>query len=233
LVVAGELADRTPNPTVIGGLLAVPGALLVGASSEFPGPSWARLLVIATIIIGSPLAADLDRRSARLGLGPILWLISVAGLSGTVPDTERVWPLIGAALPLAFTGWPKRFSRMGAGGMSAALALFVWVAAFEGRGRPGSVVGAVASLGLFVVEPIGRALAKGRIASLSGSVRLGAFECCVVGAQLLIVGYASRVVGFSDTGGDALVWLVPALPVAIAIGGVVRVSNRLVASERG
>ena len=183
--------------------------------------------MIGTIIVGSPLAADLDRRCARLGLGPILWLIAVAGLYWTVPDTERVRPLIGAALPLAFTGWPLRFSRMGAGGVSAAIALFVWVAAFDGYGRPGSIVGAAAALGLFLVEPIGRMLAKGRIASLSRSMGIGAFEGCVIGAQVLIVGYASRVAGFSDTGGDALIWLVPAIPVAIAIGGVVRVSKRL------
>ncbi len=227
LFVAGELADRTPNPKLLGAVLAVPGAVLVGVSSDFPGPSWSQNLVIATIIVASPLAADLDRRSARLGLGPLLWLITVAGLYWTVPDTERVRPLIGAAVPLAFTGWPKRLSRMGAGGISAAIALFAWAAAFEGRGRPGSIVGAVASLGLFVVEPIGRMLAKGRIASLSRSIRIGVFEWCVVGAQFLIVGYASRVAGFSETGGDALVLLLPALPFAIAIGGVVRVSKRL------
>lgn len=227
LFVAGELADRTPNPKIIGAVLALPGAVLVGVSSDFPGPSWSQNLVIGTIIVASPLAADLDRRCARLGLGPVLWLIAVAGLYWTVPDTERVRPLIGAALPLAFTGWPLRFSRMGAGGISAGIALLTWVAAFEGRGRPGSIVGAVASLGLFVVEPIGRMLAKGRIASLSRSLGLGAFEWCVVGAQLIVVGYASRVAGFADTGGDAFLFLIPALPVAIAIGGIVRVSKRL------
>jgi hypothetical protein len=227
LFAAGELADRTPNPKIIGAVLAVPGAVLVGISSDFPGPSWSRNLVIATIIVASPLAADLDRRSARLGLGPVLWLIAVAGLYWTVPDTERVRPLIGAAVPLAFTGWPKRLSRMGAGGISACIALFMWVAAFEGRGRPGSIVGAAASLGLFVVEPVGRGLAKGRIASLSRSIGLGAFEWSVVGAQVVLVGYASRVAGFAETGGGALVLLVPAIPVAVAVGGVVRVSKRL------
>ncbi len=227
LFVAGELADRTPNPKIIGAVLAIPGAVLVGVSNDFPGPSWSQNLVILTIVVASPLAADLDRRSARLGLGPVLWLITVAGLYWTVPDTERIRPLIGAAAPLAFTGWPKRFSRMGAGGISAAIALFVWAAAFEGRGRPGSIVGAVASLGLFVVEPIGRMLAKGRIASLSRSLGLGAFEWCVVGAQVLVVGYASRVAGFAETGGNAFVLLVPAIPIAIGIGGIVRVSKRL------
>ena len=132
LFVAGEIADRTPNPKIIGILFAAPGAYLVGTSQEFPGPSWTKWLVIGVVAIGAPLAADLDRRAGRLGLGPILWLIAVAGLYWTVPDTERVRPLIGAAVPLAFTGWPKRWSRMGAGGVGAAVGLFMWVAAIEG-----------------------------------------------------------------------------------------------------
>lgn len=227
LFVGGELAERTPNPKIIGMILGLPGAILVGYARDLPGPSWSRWLVIGVAVIGGPLAADLDRRCARLGLGPVLWLIAVAGLYWTVPDTERVRPLIGAAVPLAFTGWPLRLSRMGAGGISATVALFAWVAAIEGRGRPGSIVGAVASLGLFLVEPIGRVLAKGRVAAISRSMRLGVFECCVVGTQFLLVGYASRVAGFAETGGAAFFLLLPAIPVAIAIGGLVRVSKRL------
>ena len=227
LFVAGELAERTPNPKIIGIFLGFPGAILVGYARDLPGPSWSRWLVIGVAAIGGPLAADLDRRSARLGLAPVLWLLAVAGLYWTVPDTERVRPLIGAAVPLGFTGWPLRLSRMGAGGIGAAVALFAWVAAIEGRGRPGSIVGAVASLGLFLVEPIGRVLAKGRVAALSRSLRLGVFEWCVVGSQLLMVGYASRVAGFAETGGRAFLLLLPAIPFAIAIGGLLRVSKRI------
>ncbi len=227
LALGGELADRTPNPKAIGVVFALPGAFLVGLAQEFPGPSWSKWCVIGVVAIGGPLAADLDRRSARLGLGPLLWLITVAGVYWTVPDTERVRPLIGAAVPLAFTGWPTRWSRMGAGGIGASIGLLTWVAAIEGRGRPGSIVGAAASLGLFLAEPIGRLVAKGRVAALSRSMTIGAYEWCLLGSQLLVVGYASRVVGLQETGGAAVVFLVPAVPVAIAIGGLVRVSKRL------
>lgn len=227
LFVAGEIAERTPNPKIIGFVLAFPGAVLVGYSTEFPGPSWSRWVVLGVTAAGAPLAADLDRRCARLGLGPVLWFIAVAGVYWTVPDTERIRPLIGAAVPLAFTGWPKRLSRMGAGGIGASVGLLMWVAAIEGRGRPGSIVGAAGSLGLFVVEPLGRTLAKGRIAPISRSLRIGAYEACLVGAQVLTVGYASRVAGMAETGGEAFVLLAPAIPVAIALGGIVRASSRL------
>ena len=133
LVIGGELADRTPNPIFIGMVFSVPGAFIVGLSREFPGPAWTKWVVVVVVAIGGPLAADLDRRTARLGLGPLLWLVAVAGVYWTVPDTERVRPLIGAAVPLAFCGWPKQWSRMGAGGIGAAVGVFAWVAAIEGR----------------------------------------------------------------------------------------------------
>ncbi len=227
LFVAGELAERTPNPKLIGITLAVPGALLVGFAEPFPGPGWVRPLVIGVVAVAGPLAADFDRRAGRLGVGPALWLLTVAGLYWTVPDTERVRPLIGAAVPLAVTGWPGRTSRMGGGGICAAVGLFVWVAGIEGRGRPGSIVGAAASLGLFVAEPLGRALTRRRWQPLSKAVSLPVFALSVVGAHFLMVAYASRVVGFADTGGDALLWLVPLLPVAVGVGGWLRVSQRL------
>ena len=227
LTVGGELADRTPNPIFIGMVFSVPGAFIVGMSRDFPGAPWTKWVVIGVVAIGGPLGADLDRRAARLGLGPLLWVIAVAGLYWTVPDTERVRPLIGAAVPIAFSGWPKRWSRMGAGGIGAAVGLFAWVAAIEGRGRPGSVVGAVASLGLFVAEPIGARLAKGRLAALSRSVKVGAYEWCLLGSQLLVVGYASRVAGLEATAGAAMLLLVPAILVAVALGGFVRASKRL------
>ena len=40
------------------------------------------------------MAADLDRRGARLGLGPVIWLITVFGVYVTVPDTELIRPLV-------------------------------------------------------------------------------------------------------------------------------------------
>ncbi len=227
LFVSGEIAERTPNPKIIGIILGFPGALLVAFSYEFEGPGWIRWLVLGVAAVGGPLAADLDRRAARLGLGPVLWLIAVAGLYWTVPDTERARCLIGVAFPIALTGWPLRATRMGAGGISASIGLFMWVAAIEGRGRPGSIVGAGASIGLFLVEPVGRMLAKHRIAPLSRKLSVGAFELWVVGAQIAVTGYASRVVGFAATGAAATWLVLPAIPVGIAIGGLLGVSKRL------
>ena len=108
---ANELASHTPNPKILGCLLVLPGAYLVATSTDFGGPDWVVPLVTVTITLGAPMAADLDRRGARLGLGPVLWLITVFGVYVTVPDTELIRPLVGVAIPLALCGWPLRVAR--------------------------------------------------------------------------------------------------------------------------
>ena len=53
LAVAPPVSSRrTPNPKVIGAMLGIPGAVLVGTASDFPGPSWTVPLVIVTTTRG-------------------------------------------------------------------------------------------------------------------------------------------------------------------------------------
>ncbi len=232
LALGAELAARTPNPKVIGMVLAFPAAIVVGVAQDFRGPGWVRPLVIVSITVVAPLAGDLDRRAARLGLGPVLWLVSVIGVYATVPDTELVRPLVGAALPLALVGWPLRLGRLGAGGTAAAVALLVWIGALEGYGRPGSIVGAVGALGLFAVEPVGRALFRRRIVPLARTLPVAAFGLAFVLAHVLMTWYGSRVAGFARTGAGATVLILPAIPVGIAIGGVLGLSRRRTGGPR-
>ncbi len=167
LALAGgvELAMHTPNPKAIGVLLAFPGAVIVGVASDFQGPGWVRPLVIATITLGAPMVADLDRRSARLALGPLLWLVTVIGVYATVPDTELVRPLVGVAIPVALLGFPIGLARLGGAGSAAAVGLLVWIGAQQGYGRPGSIVGVAAALGVFWAEPTGRSLLRRWVAA--------------------------------------------------------------------
>ena len=189
--VAVELAFRTPNPKVIGCLLGIPGAVLVGTASDFRGPSWTAPLVIVTTLVGGPLAADVDRRAARLGLGPVLWLITVIGVYATVPDTELVRPLVGVAIPLAIAGWPLRAARLGAGGVAAATGLLTWVAGLDGYGRPGRSW-APGALGLLLVEPLGRIALKGRVRPLARRIGVKGFVAAFVGAEIVVVFWATR-----------------------------------------
>jgi hypothetical protein len=224
---ANELASHTPNPKIIGCLLVLPGAYLVATSADFGGPGWVVPLVTATITLGGPSAADLDRRGARLGLGPVLWLVTVFGVYVTVPDTELIRPLVGVAIPLALCGWPLRVARLGAGGAAAGIALLMWVGAAEGYGRPGSIVGAAAALGLFLVEPVGRALLRRRLVPWSRSMGTRAFALVFVGVHVVLVLYGTRVAGFQDDGGPALLLWIPALVVGAVLGGMLGLSKRM------
>lgn len=226
LAAGSELASHTPNPKVIGIVLAFPGAVLVGIARDFEGPGWVRPLLIVSVAVIAPLAGDVDRRAARLGLGPLLWLISVVGVYATVPDTELVRPLVGAAVPLAIVGWPLRLGRLGAGGAAAGVGLALWVGALQGYGRPGSIVGAVGAMGFFAVEPIGRALFRRRVVPLSRVLSPAAFQVALVMGHVGLTWYCARVAGFARTGAGATLLILPAIPAGIVVGGLLGLSRK-------
>ncbi|MSO37017.1 MAG: hypothetical protein EXQ69_02060 [Acidimicrobiia bacterium] len=227
LIVGGEIASRTRWPLGAGLVLAVPGAWMLADSYSFPGPGWSRWLVFGVAVLGSPMAADLDRRLARLGLGPVLFALSALGLYTTVPDTELSRAILGVALPMAVVGWPLRLARLGAGGAAAAVGLLVWVAAIDGYGRPGSMIGAAGAIALLLTEPIGRRFRRRTIVGLARATSIGSFEIAVVVAQFTLVFYASRVAGFAQDALPALFLLVPAIAVSISVGIWFGISSRL------
>jgi hypothetical protein len=146
--------------------------------------------------------------------------VSIVGLYATVPDTELVLVLLGAAIPITLLAWPRVRARLGAGGAYASIGLFLWIATLEGAGRPGSTVGGVAALALLVTEPVGRLLAP-RLAvdwlprrSSPGRVNGGT----LVLAQALLAAYAARVAGLVDDPLLAVILTLPAVGVGIAVG---------------
>lgn len=223
----GEIAGRTPRPVLLGGLLTVPGAVLIARSEDFGGDGWVVWLIVVGTVLGGAFGADLDRRVARLGLGPVLFLISVGSLYATVPDTELARPLVGVALPLAIAGWPLRAARLGAGGAPAAIGVFLWVAAFEGFGRPGSIVGAAGALALLLWEAPGRIAARGKHSGLSRTLSVGRLELVVVALQLALGLYAARIAGFEEDGLAAFMLLLPTIPIGVAAGATLGLSSRL------
>ena len=191
-------------------LVAVgPGAWVVAAHGAIPGERWVRVLVFATIVAGSELVADFDHRAARLGVGPVLFAISVGGVYATVPDTEQALVLLGVAAPVALLGWPLRGAGLGRAGSAAAVAVLAWSAAVGGVGRPSSIVGAVGCLGLFVVGPL-----IPRLARLSLPV--------LVAAHGLLVLVSARVAGLRPTVHAAVIVVLLELVVGVAVCGMAR-----------
>jgi hypothetical protein len=88
-------------------------------------------------------------------------------------------------------------------GFAGVVGMFAWVAVFGGFGRPGSAVAGVACLGVTLLVPLVRRL---RLTTLT--------ECVLVGGQVALVAYESRVVGLEQSGWDALLGSLPALAAA-------------------
>jgi len=98
LAAAGVVADLVGRPALIGGLLAVRGALVIGRVVPAT-PAWPETLVVVTIVAGGACVVSFDCRRSRRGVGPLLFALSVVGLYFTAPDTEHALVLLGAALP--------------------------------------------------------------------------------------------------------------------------------------
>ena len=224
------LARPGRRPLGIAGLLFA-GACVVGlgvTSGSVPAPDrWPRLLVVALAVPGGWLLADLDTRWRQRGLGPVFLAISVAGVYATVPDTEPALVALGAAVPLALLGWPRPLASLGPVGAYAAAGVLLWVVAAGGAARGSAMVGGVACLGLFAVEPLARRLDPGRgsVLDLLPDGHAGVVLAALV--HLALVAVAARVAGLLPTATGAM-----AVAVAELLGAVL-VATALTRTRRG
>lgn len=227
LWVGGGLGARVGSGRVWVAAGAVPGAVAVAYAAEVPGAPWVRVTLAVVMTAGATLAADLDRRAARLGLGPALFAVTVFAAYTTVPDTEMARVLVGVALPLAVLGLAGAWVRLGAGGAAAALGVFGWVVAFEGSPRPGAVVGALGALGLLCLEPVGRLLAPRVERALRVPPNRAVLIALLVFAQAVLAAYAARVAGFETDAGMAGAMLAPVLLAGLLVGAGVDLDARV------
>jgi hypothetical protein len=183
LLAFGEyLARDAARPARLAAL--VPGALVLAASVPEGWPFWLRVGATGAAAGGGLLAVDADQRVPRLM--PLLLLVGAVGVYVCVPDTEAPKALLGALVVTAAIGLEPRVRHRV--GFAAAAGLFVWVAAFGGLGRAGSVVGGIACLGVVLVIPVVRWAAGNR-----KLVALG------VATQVALVLFVSRVAGLEGS----------------------------------
>ena len=194
---------------LLGVALALPGGVVlathlqVASGRANPRPSWIALLVVASIAIGGPLVANFDRRFGARGWPLVLYAVTVVGVDATVPDTERALVLLGVSVPLLLLGWPVALMSLGSAGSYAAVGALVWVAATDGRGRQTAIIGAIACLGLLVIEPAARLL-RGRRATVLAVLPTSIWTMLpVAGTHLAIVYVASRIAGLRHAIGAA------------------------------
>jgi hypothetical protein len=218
LVVA--LARPATRPLPIGGLLfaaAVAAGLAAAASPGPPPDRWGWALVASLLVPGGWLLADLDARWRRRGLGPVLLAGSVAGIYATVPDTEQALVALGAAVPLALLAWPWPLIWLGPVGAYLATGVLLWVVASGGAARGSAVVGGVACLGLFVVEPLARLLDPTRRSVLEHLPDGGVGVALASLPHLALVAVAARVAGLQPTVTRAIVVALAELAAAVLL----------------
>ena len=199
---AGAIS-RLPMLGRLGPILAVPGAWLVVSGCGLVLERWTWMLAGVAIVIGGWLLADFDARWQREDLGPVLLAISMAGIYFTVPDTEHALVALGASLPLAFLGWPWPLASLGRAGAYAATGSLLWIVVTGGFGRSSAVVGGVACLGLFAVEPVTRLLDRGGRSMLECLPRGRRGAVIVAFLHLALVYIAARVAGTRRTVAEA------------------------------
>jgi hypothetical protein len=206
LLVLAELVFRARGLAARLTAFAVAGAV-VGATLPSGWPVWSKLTVLAVVTIGALVAPVHDRRTPRAV--PPLLLISALGIWACVPDTEAPKVLLGAVVAASVIALEPRLRA--AIGLPAVVGVVAWVAAFGGVGRPGSIVGGVACLGVLLLPVPERR--PGRV----GIVVL-------VATQIALVVYEARVAGFEVGAERALLLSIPAFGAA---GLVLWVSGRL------
>jgi hypothetical protein len=175
--------------------LAVVGGLVLAASSE----RWELLVAAGPVVIGAALT-DADGRHRSWRAGPVTAAAAAGGAYATLPDTEEAAVVLGALVATAVLVVADR--RVGLGPATSLAGLLVWVAAVGGRGRDGAVVGAVAALGVVVVEPVVHAVA--RTQHPARTVVAPGLRPVLVLAQVGLALYAGRVAGLESGAGDAV-----------------------------
>jgi hypothetical protein len=221
LAAGGWLTRRVDGP-VVRMLAAVPGAVFLARSTDLHDPSWAVAVMLVVTVVGGTLVADFDRSFATTGLPPVLLAVTVLGVYVTTPDTDHAVILLGVALPIAGLGWPRPIASLGAAGSSLVTGLVSWVVVTDGAARPGAIVGALACLGLLVLEPASRWTSRAR-AAVESSLPVGSVPL-LLALHVGVVAVCSRVAGLRTPATQALV--ISAVTYALVAAVLVGVGRR-------
>jgi hypothetical protein len=200
---------------------AIPGAVWLATASLPTTLTWVRVLTAILVPVGGFLANDFEKRHERMGLGVIFFALATLGAFAAVPDTEQILVITAAMLPLTLLAWPKVAASLGSEGSFLAIAVLIWVVAAGGEGRPSSIIGSAACLGLLLIEPA-IVLVKPALTRRYEALRsnwLGAVVASI--PQLILVLVCSRVAARFETELPAFVVVLVAYLVTFVVGVVI------------
>lgn len=174
--------------------LAIPFAWTIGFHGDLVAVPWVRALVTVAASGGAILVAAFDHDWRADALGLTLLVVTAVGMYATVPDTESLAAALGVVLPFLVLGWPFRLATLGRPGAAAAVAVLVWAGAIGARGRPASIIGLTACLGLLVAAPVGAILLP-RAGARRRNWPRQSLILAMVASHVLLVITAARAVG--------------------------------------
>ncbi len=222
LAVFGAVAAFTPAVATVA--LAAPGAVMLAVGTMFAGPrvqppGWLEAVVAVAVTIGATVVLRTDLRVPATAMAAL----ALGGLVLGVPDTEIPLAAFGAYFPVALIGAvfllrpgppPPALTALGGAGSFAFAGIFGWAAATGGVGRPASILGGLACVGLLAGIPLAGALGRRCVLSIATLVvqlvlvvlaaRTAARQSSIVAA--VVIGVAVLMVS------TAVVWLLPDRP---------------------
>ena len=221
LILIGSLTTRVlRTPRWVQPLAVVPGAVWLAVGTSVTELQWVRILMVVVIPLGGFLISDFELRYDRMGLGVIFFTLAALGIFAAVPDTEEALVITAAAVPITLLAWPRVTISLGSEGAYLAVAMFLWVTAAGGGGRPASIVGASAGLGLLLLEPI--VVAVNPLAAKVTTWMTGSSAGAVVASipQFVVVVICSRVAARFTQESLALLLVIVAYGATVAVGWV-------------
>jgi hypothetical protein len=200
LIGGGSLSVPTSQRQWAGWVVVVAGAVVVALQRPTGSAPWfVPATALAAIVLGALLSRWGDVPEGPL-LGP-LFAITAFGVWTTVPDTEFSQVLLGVAVVMCVGTLRPIGATVTSGGSFALAGTFAWLTMIGGAGRPASIVGAWACIGMIAVIPLVRHWWPDHSAFTAWQV---------VAVQVAMVLVAARVIGLWT-------WAVPAV---VAAGGL-------------
>jgi hypothetical protein len=196
LAIAGIVSDALDLGYMFRVLLVVPGAVFISNTFVTGGREFVRPFLVIAMLLGAAAAIAWDKYPVVAPAGPLVLLITAAGIYACAPDTEHAAVVLGAIAPIALLGWPLGIARVGGGGASAFVGLVVWLAGTDAAARAGAVVGAVACLGVLVLLPLSQVFPARKSNEHHRKWPAWAF---VVLTHALVVLACSRVAGLRES----------------------------------
>jgi hypothetical protein len=224
------LPAASGHPLLTTAVALTPGAVLLGKVTPLAGSGAARVVLALTTIAFGVALRDFDAMRGPRGAPWLLFAVTAGGVYLAVPDTELARVMLGVAIPFVLLSVPRPLSPLGPAGSAAIVGVFTWVVIVGGRGRPSSVVGGLATIGILVAEPLGRRTV-GALGSLTVASRRRLdpqrFDrnrddwltrtLLIAIVQFVIALYAARAVAREDSVVAAVLVLLPMVAAALIV----------------